>query len=79
MTRRYPTEVESDADRRFVVTFPDFGWAATDGATLEEALAEARDLLRELITTTIREGRALPVPSRACTGERLGSSGSRVV
>ena len=67
MTRRYPAEVERDADGRFVVTFPDFGWGATDGATLEEALAEARDLLRELIATTIREGHALPAPSRACT------------
>ena len=67
MTRSYPAEVERDADGRFVVTFPDFGWGATDGATLEEALAEARDLLRELIATTIREGHALPAPSRACT------------
>lgn len=79
MTRSYPAEVERDADGRFVVTFPDFGWGATDGATLEEALAEARDLLRELIAATIREGHALPAPSPACTGEPLGSSGSRVV
>ena len=47
------------------MTFPDFGWGATDGATRDEALAEARDLLRELIATTIREGRGLPAPSRA--------------
>ena len=45
---------------RFVLTFPDFGWGATDGATRDEALAEAKDLLRELIPTTIREGEALP-------------------
>ena len=64
-TFNYPMEVERDEDGRFVVTFPDFGWGATDGATLEEALDEAKDLLRELIATTIREGQALPEPSRA--------------
>ena len=37
---------------------PDFGWGATDGATLREALDEAKDLLRELSATTLREGRA---------------------
>ena len=64
-TFNYPAEIEHDEDRRCIVTFPDFGWGATDGATREEALEEAKDLLRELIATTIREGRALPEPSRA--------------
>ena len=63
----YPVDVERDEDGRHVVAFPDFGWGATDGATREEALAEARDLLRELIATTIREGDDLPEPSP--TGE----------
>ena len=47
------------------MTFPDFGWGATDGASRDEALAEARDLLRELIVTTILEVNDLPEPSRA--------------
>lgn len=68
---RYPVEVEQDEDDRYVVTFPDFGWGATDGATRDEALAEARDLLRELITTTMREGRDLPAPSRAIGAQPL--------
>lgn len=38
---------------------------ATDGATRNETLTEAKDLLRELTATTIREGHALPEPSRA--------------
>ena len=63
-TYNYPVEIERDEDDRFVVAFPDFGWGATDGATRDEALAEARDLLRELIATTIREGGDLPEPSR---------------
>ena len=63
-TCNYPAEIERDEDGRYVVTFPDFGWGATDGATRDEALAEAKDLLRELIATTIREGEDLPDPSR---------------
>ena len=59
----YPAEINLDEDGRHVVSFPDFGWGATDGATLDEALAEARDLLRELIACTMREARDLPEPS----------------
>ena len=64
-TYNYPAEIERDEDGRYVVAFPDFGWGATDGATRDEALAEARDLLRELIAATMREGKGLPEPSRA--------------
>lgn len=64
-TFNYPAEIERDEDGRFVVTFPDFGWGATDGATRDEALAEAKDLLRELISTRIRENAHLPAPSPA--------------
>ena len=63
-TYNYPAELERDEDGRYVVVFPDFGWGATDGATREEALGEARDLLRELIATTMREGKALPERSQ---------------
>ena len=62
---KYPAEIERDEDGRYVVAFPDFGWGATDGATWDEALAEARDLLRELIAGTMREGTDLPEPSCA--------------
>jgi len=64
-TYNYPAEFERDEDGRFVVTFPDFGWGATDGATLDEALAETKGLLRELIAATIRDGEMLPDPSGA--------------
>ena len=70
-TYNYPAEIEHDEDGRYVVSFPDFGWGATDGATREEALFEAKDLLRELMATTIREGEALPEPSLAGRGKRL--------
>ncbi len=64
-TYNFPAEIERDQDGRYIVAFPDFGWGATDGATRDEALVEARDLLRELIAATMREGRDLPKPSRA--------------
>ena len=59
----YPVTLERDEDGRYVAFFPDFGWGATDGASPQDALREATDLLRELIATTIREGEALPNPS----------------
>ena len=64
VTYSYPAELERDEDGRYVVTFPDFGWGATDGETREAALGEAQDLLRELLSTTIREGSAIPLPSK---------------
>jgi len=70
-TYNYPAEIERDEDGRHVVMFPDFGWGATDGATFAEALAEAKDLLRELIASTIRAGEDLPEPSRADRGQPL--------
>ena len=62
VTYGYSAEVEQDSEGRYVLTFPDFGWGATDGATLQEAVDEGRDLLRELISTTLREGKQLPHP-----------------
>ena len=70
-TYDYPADIERDGDGRHVVTFPDFGWGATDGATRDEALSEARDLLRELIAATIREGGDLPQPSPATASQTL--------
>ena len=67
----YPADIERDEDGRHLVTFPDFGWGATDGATRDEALSEARDLLRELIAETMREGSDLPQPSPATERQPL--------
>ena len=87
-TYDYPAEVERDEDGRHVVTFPDFGWGATDGATRDEALAEARDLLRELIAATMREGKGLPAtvachqaaaPRRAAGADRAEGGALRSV
>ena len=70
-TYDYPTEIKRDEAGRYVVAFPDFGRGAANGASRNQALAEARDLLRELIAATIREGKDLPEPSRATTHRPL--------
>jgi antitoxin HicB len=47
----------------YVVTFPDFGYGATQGETEQEAMEMALDLLMLTIGDFIREGRLVPVPS----------------
>ena len=75
-TYNYPAEIERDEDGRYVVAFPDFGWGATDGATREEALAEAgicfascsrRPCARAMICPSRRaQPRAGPSSSHRC-------------
>ena len=67
----YPAKITRNKDNRFIVTFPNFGRGVADGATREEALIEAKDLLRELLATEMRRGRQLPVPSRASKRDLL--------
>jgi antitoxin HicB len=48
----------------YVVTFPDFGYGATQGETKEEAMEMARDLLMLTISDYVRESKPLPAPRR---------------
>jgi antitoxin HicB len=48
----------------YVVTFPDFGYGATQGETEEEAMEMAQDLLMLTIADYIRESRPMPAPKR---------------
>jgi antitoxin HicB len=48
----------------YVVTFPDFGYGASQGETDQEAMEMAQDLLMLAIADTIREGKPLPEPAR---------------
>jgi antitoxin HicB len=48
----------------YVVTFPDFGYGATQGETDEEAMRMAQDLLMLTIGDFIKESRPLPPPKR---------------
>ena len=48
----------------YVVTFPDFGYGATQGETDEEAMEMAQDLLMLTIGDYIRESKALSASRR---------------
>jgi antitoxin HicB len=48
----------------YVVTFPDFGYGATQGETDEEAMLMAQDLLMLTIGDYIRDSRPLPLARR---------------
>jgi antitoxin HicB len=65
----------------FVVTFPDWGWGATQGETEMEALHKAEDALEEMIATTLTDGGELPsVPPSATLApdERLVTVGAQM-
>ena len=49
----------------FLVEFPDWDSAVTDGAHVAEALANARDCLEEMIADRIRRRELIPEPSPA--------------
>jgi antitoxin HicB len=56
-----------DPDHRaggFVVTFPDFAYGVTQGATMEEATDMATDLLACLIADLIEKGEKMPKGSK---------------
>ena len=57
----FETDLEAGG---YVVTFPDFGYGATQGETDQEAMEMAQDLLMLTIGDYIRAGKSLPVPSR---------------
>ena len=61
----YPAQLEAEGDGGYVVTFPDFGVGATQGDSLDEALAQAADLLETMIANYMAEGWDLPAPSAA--------------
>lgn len=60
----YSADVERDEAGYFLVTFPDFPEAGTDGETLEEALAEATDCLAEAVAGRIARAENIPKASR---------------
>ena len=49
-------------DGGFVIQFPDFGYGATQGETLQEANEMGEDLLKSLVQEEIRKSKPLPAP-----------------
>ncbi len=67
----YPAKIEQDEAGFFLVTFPDFPEAATDGRSREEALTEAADCLEEAVAGRTKRGEDIPSPSHASEGMPL--------
>lgn len=61
----YPALFTPAEEGGFVVTFPDFDWGVTQGDDEKEALEMAADILSLMIQEHIRNGEALPPPSRS--------------
>ena len=61
----YPVDITQDEDGFFLVLFPDFPEAATDGKTLDEAIAEARDCLEEALAGRMARHEDIPGASPA--------------
>ena len=59
----YPARLQKDKAGFFLITFPDFPEAATDGKTMEESLHNAADALEEAIAGRINRGEPIPQPS----------------
>ena len=63
MRLAYPVRLERHPDT-VIVTFPDIPEALTEGATEDEALAEAKDCLVAALGGYVQDGRPIPVPSQ---------------
>jgi antitoxin HicB len=60
----YPALFEPAPEGGFVITFPDFRWGITQGDTEEEAQDMAAAALRTMLQEHIRNGEAIPRPSK---------------
>jgi antitoxin HicB len=65
MNLAYPVDIERDEAGFWLVRFPDLAGAATDGETLEEAFANARDCLDEALAGYLNRRQPLPLPGEA--------------
>lgn len=65
----WPARIKRDAKGRYVVKFPEFPEALTDGATESEATANAADALSETLMQRLKRNEPIPVPHKAARGE----------
>ena len=65
MPHVYAALLEPEPEGGFTVTFPDIGYGATYGATWDEALRQAEDMLEEAVLGIIAHNEEVPAPSPA--------------
>jgi len=62
----YPVRMVPADDGMVIVTFPDVPEARAVGASEEQALGEAPEVLEAALAAYVVEGRAIPSPSDIC-------------
>jgi antitoxin HicB len=68
----YPVTLTPDkTDGGFVVTFKDIPEAITQGETLDDALAQAKDALETALDFYFDEREAVPMPSKPKRGQKV--------
>lgn len=71
LTLAYPAVFKRDEDGRFLVAFPDFPRAHTDGASANEAMEEAIDCLGSIIAFAMADRQEIRKPSRLKRGQKI--------
>jgi antitoxin HicB len=67
---RYPANIRPDG-KFFLVTFPDFPEAITQGDSIEDALIHAADVLESVMDHYTENSLPIPPPSKPKRGQRL--------
>ena len=73
----YPCEIKKGKDEKYLVTFPDFPEALTEGDTEEEATFNASEALSLTLEGRAEEGMPIPLPAQTEFGTMIYPS-SRV-
>jgi antitoxin HicB len=60
---QFPARLATNGEGGFIVTFPDVDDALTEGASREEALANAADALEVALLGRMKDGEDIPAPS----------------
>jgi antitoxin HicB len=68
---RYPAKLEPAKEGGFVVTFPDFPEAITQGEDREDALGHGAAVLESAVDWYIEEGKPIPAPSKPKRGQSV--------
>lgn len=64
MKIEYPVKIHRDKSNKYFVVFPDLPEAITEGDTINEALANAIDVLSLTLAGRLDEGENIPAPSK---------------